>query len=127
MLQKSRQQQRSKLGKEGEAIAVSYLLKKHYRILERNFKARYGEIDIVALDGDTLVFVEVKTRSSRLYGTPEEAITPWKLRELAKTAQYYHLLHPEHTGGMRIDVLAFILDPLTRNILHFQHVRNVTL
>jgi len=74
--------------------------------LERNFKKRYSEIDIVALEENTLVFVEVKTRLSDQYGSPEEAVTPWKLRQIAKAGQFYKLIHPELPDLLRVDVVA---------------------
>lgn len=98
------------LGKKGEEVAVKFLQKQGYKILEQNFKKRYGEIDIVALDKKTLVFVEVKTRFSEEYGPPEEAVTPWKLRQIAKTGQFYKMLHPELPDLLRIDVVAVDLD-----------------
>lgn len=93
-------------GRSGEETAVIYLQKKGYKIIGRNFKSKFGEIDIVALDGNVLVFVEVKTRWSREYGYPEEAVTPWKLRSIIKTADYYKLLYPNTPALMRIDVIA---------------------
>jgi len=93
-------------GKKGEELAASYLKSQGYKILERNFKKRYGEIDIIAQSGSTLVFIEVKTRWSRKFGLPEEAVTPWKLKSVIRTAQYYKMLHPELPEAMRIDVVA---------------------
>lgn len=128
MSQKSPQyRSRSKLGKLGEAFAASYLLKNGYHIIERNFKARYGEIDIVAKKEGRLIFVEVKTRSGSVYGSPEEAVTPWKLREVILTAQYYQLIHTLQQRSMRIDVIAIVLDPLTYDVRYFRHIPNVTL
>ena len=106
------------MGKRGEQLAVEFLQKKGYKILERNFKKRYGEIDIIAQapstssgqGGETLVFVEVKTRFSEKYGPPEESVTPWKLRQIAKTGQFYKLLHPELPDLLRIDVVAVEFD-----------------
>lgn len=79
----------TKTGNYGEEIACKYLQKQGYKILERNFRIRGGEIDIVAKDGDTLVFVEVKTRYSHDYGLPAESMTPWKIKALLKTARFY--------------------------------------
>lgn len=93
-------------GSSGEDLAISYLKKHGYRILERNFHSRVGEIDIIAKDGQVLVFVEVKTRWSKKFGNPQEAVTPWKLQSIIKTANYYKLLHPELPDAMRIDVVA---------------------
>lgn len=79
------------VGNKGEDIACWYLKKQGYKILERNFRIRGGEIDIVAKDKDFLVFVEVKTRYSHEYGLPVESITPWKIKYLLKTAKFYLL------------------------------------
>lgn len=76
-------------GDHGEDLACKYLQKLGYKILERNYRIRGGEIDIVAKDKDTLVFVEVKTRYSHEYGLPAESITPWKVKHLLKTARFY--------------------------------------
>lgn len=76
-------------GNHGENIACQYLKSRGYRILERNYRIRGGEIDIVAMDGETLVFIEVKTRYSHDYGLPKESMTPWKVRALLKTARFY--------------------------------------
>ena len=93
-------------GKEGEKLAVSYLESQGYKIIEKNFKKRYGEIDIIAQKEDVLIFIEVKTRWSKKYGLPEEAVTSWKLKSVIKTAQYYKMIHPELPEAMRIDVVA---------------------
>lgn len=96
--------------KKGEQLASEFLTKKGYRIVDRNFRKGYGEIDIIAVHEQTLVFVEVKTRTSTLFGTPLEAITYWKLKTLIKTAQLYKLLHPNLPDSMRIDAVSVILD-----------------
>ncbi len=105
----------------GEDLAVKYLQKNGYKIIQRNFKERYGEIDIIAIDSTpqaatekdsnskVLVFIEVKTRKSRLYGSPLEAITYWKLKSILKTAQYYKITHPSLPESMRIDAVAIEL------------------
>lgn len=113
------------LGRHGENLAVDYLRSQGYKILERNFKARYVEIDIIAQDKDVLVFVEVKTRFSEKYGTPEEAITPWKLKTLKKAAEYYKLLHPELSEALRIDVVAIELGP-DRSVKRLNLIKNAT-
>ena len=95
-----------RIGQQGEDEAVHYLKKQGYKIVERNFKKPQGDIDIIALDGDTLVFIEVKTRYSKAYGLPVEAVTPWKVRALVKNAQLYKMLHPSYPESLRIDVVA---------------------
>lgn len=77
------------VGNHGENLACEYLKKLGYKILERNYRIRGGEIDIVARDKDTLVFVEVKTRWSHEFGLPVESMTPWKIKALLKPARFY--------------------------------------
>lgn len=77
------------IGDHGEKIACKYLQKLGYKILERNYRIRGGEIDIVAKEGDALVFIEVKTRWSHEFGLPVESMTSWKIRHLLKTARFY--------------------------------------
>ena len=100
-------------GEMGEEFAVKLLKKKGYKILERNFQTRLGEIDIVAIDPSTgsgpdgtLVFVEVKTRWSEKFGKPEEAVTPKKLSKIKRTGEYYSLTHSTAPKKLRIDVVA---------------------
>jgi putative endonuclease len=113
------------LGKYGEDLAASYLLKHGYRILQRNFRAQYGEIDLVCQHGNTMVFVEVKTRQSHAYGLPEEAVGSRKLQEIIKTAQYYMLLHPHMPSSMRIDVISIYI-PQGEVVPVLRHIENVT-
>lgn len=102
-------QRNSFLGKAGEDFAVKLLLKEGYKILERNFRSHFGEVDIVALKDNTLIFAEVKTRYSNKFGSPLEAVTPFKIRKLSKTAQYYSLLHPEYPKKLLIQVVGLTL------------------
>jgi uncharacterized protein (TIGR00252 family) len=116
---------RQLLGKRGEDLAVSYLQKHGFRIIERNFKVRYGEIDIVSVVGDILVFVEVKTRIGEKFGKPEEAVTPRKLREVIQTAEYYKMCHDGLPDAMRIDVIGIELTP-EGDIVSFNHIQSIT-
>ena len=75
----------------GEELACEYLLQNGYKILERNFRIRGGEIDIVAFDGETLVYIEVKTRTSYQFGRPEESITLRKLKFLERAAKFFRI------------------------------------
>ena len=81
--------QKKKLGAQGEQIAINYLHNRGYQILERNYRNRLGEIDIIARHGTDLVFIEVKTRSDNIFGSPLEAVTSSKQRQLAKVALGY--------------------------------------
>jgi len=99
------------LGKLGENLAVKLLQKNNYKVLERNFHTRFGEIDIIAQEADTLVFVEVKTRFSHKFGPPEEAITYWKIKHIIKAGQYYKILHPKLPEALRIDAVTIDFSP----------------
>ena len=109
----------------GEDLATDYLKKKGYKIIERNFRKGYGEIDIVCLKDKTLIFVEVKTRTSTSYGTPIEAISYYKLKSLVKTAEFYSHLHPELPSALRIDAISVMLDH-SSNPVSIEHVENIT-
>ena len=98
------------LGNLGENLALKHLKKNGYKIINRNFESKYGEIDVIARDGKTLVFIEVKTRSSDKFGYPEKAITPWKIKRMAKTAQYYLTRYPREKSPFRLDAVAISLD-----------------
>lgn len=99
---------RQALGARGEALAAAYLQQRGYAIRETNWRCRVGEIDIVAVDGGCLTFVEVRTRRGSAFGTPEESITAAKQAKLIEVAQTYL---QEHEGEQlpedwRIDVVA---------------------
>jgi putative endonuclease len=94
------------VGRTGEEIALKYLRRKKYTILETGFRLFRGEIDIIARDGKTLVFVEVKMRMSDAFGRPEEAVTPGKQEQIRKVAQGYLLKHRLGDVDCRFDVIA---------------------
>ncbi|WP_083940028.1 YraN family protein [Desulfoscipio gibsoniae] len=97
---------RRRLGIRGENIAAEYLKRKGLQIIERNFKCRLGEIDIIAREGNYLVFVEVRTRSSASCGLPQESITAAKIKKLRRLAQVYLALRPYKNLDVRFDVVA---------------------
>ena len=80
-------------GARGEALVARYLLARGFRLAETGYRCRYGEIDIVAWDGGTLCFVEVKARANSMYALPREAVTPAKQRKLRLTAAHYLASH----------------------------------
>lgn len=82
-------QSKRKIGNLGEDAAENYLKQLGYAVIEKNFYYRHGEIDIIAKDGSTLVFVEVKSRRSERFGKPEESVTPKKQEMLRRTAEGY--------------------------------------
>ncbi len=113
------------LGRYGERKACAYLKKQGYRILGTNFRCKAGEVDIIAADHETLVFVEVKTRSSDQFGTPQEAVTAEKLRTLRQVAQYY-LRETDAPNNMpvRYDILALTIDQNDR-VTNIEHITNI--
>jgi len=94
------------IGEKGEQLALSFLSSQGYLLLERNFRCRLGEIDLIMKDGKTVVFVEVKSRSSRNWGLPQEAVHPRKQAKIRRVAQYYLLLKKISEVPVRFDVVA---------------------
>ncbi|HWQ30272.1 MAG TPA: YraN family protein [Negativicutes bacterium] len=94
----------------GENLATDYLTKNGYRVIERNFSCRSGEIDIVAVQGDTVAFIEVKTRSSERFGLPSEAVSMSKQRRIVKTALYYLQKNGLLDYMCRFDVIEIVSD-----------------
>lgn len=108
----------------GEDAAAKYLQDKGYKIIERNYRKSHTEIDIIALSGSTLVFIEVKARSSNTFGTPFESIPPWKVNNLVKTAQFYKLLNPKLPDDMRIDAVGVFVE--NGRIKKIEHLENIS-
>src|SRR3990167_10749073 len=100
----------------GEDLATKFLKDKGYKIIDKNFRKGYGEIDIIAIQGRTLVFIEVKTRTSNRFGTPFEQITSFKIRALERTALFYKKLHPNLPDAMCIDAIGIELDSLGNTV-----------
>ena len=111
-----------KIGKFGEDEAEKYLRKKGYKILERNFNCRRGEIDIIALDKDEIVFIEIKARASLKYGYPSEAVTKYKLKHIYKTAEYYLYTRKLQNQNTRIDVIEVYIKNNNVIINHLKQV-----
>lgn len=97
------------VGKYGEDLAVAFLSKLGYKIIDRNFRIRGGEIDIIAMDGNVVVYVEVKTRSTHQFGTPEESVTYHKLKFLERASRFYRASNSKLPQLERIDVVAIDL------------------
>ena len=108
-------------GKKGEELAVEYLVKNGYKIVEQNKRfSRFCEIDIIALDKDTLVFCEVKTRKTTACGSPLEAITKTKYQNIKKGIFFYLQENPKYKK-FRIDAIAIVLTPK----VEIKHLRNI--
>ncbi|MDN5346640.1 MAG: putative endonuclease [Clostridia bacterium] len=97
---------KQEIGRLGEEAAANYLKAMGYRILERNFRCRLGEIDLIALEKDELVFVEVRTRTSLSLGLPQESVRHWKRHKLRELASFYLKKFPDKTPPCRFDVVA---------------------
>ncbi|MBO5413709.1 MAG: YraN family protein [Clostridia bacterium] len=111
-----------KVGRFGEDEAVKYLKQKGYKILERNFSCKRGEIDIIALDKDEIVFIEIKARISLKYGLPSEAVTKNKLKHIYKTAEYYLYTRNLLNENTRIDVIEVYIKNKQVIINHLKQV-----
>ena len=110
------------IGKIGEDLATKYLEDVGYTIIERNFMARQGEIDIIAKDKKELVFIEVKTRTNDMYGKPIEAVNMQKQKHLLNTIKYY--LYSKHLENefVRIDVIEVYFNNDTYKINHIKQI-----
>jgi putative endonuclease len=98
------------LGKTGEDLACAELARRGYEIIARRYRQRNGEIDIIAKDGQTWVFVEVKARDTREFGDAAEAVTPFKRRRIAQLARDYVALHRLSNCPCRFDVVSIHFD-----------------
>lgn len=92
-------------GIEGESVAEEYLKNIGYKILDRNFSTKVGEIDIIARDGNTLVFIEVKARDNVAFGRPVESITAAKVRSITRAAQWYLIAKHKQNCLCRFDAI----------------------
>lgn len=110
------------LGKSGEKVALRYLEDKKYKIVAMNFRLFRGEIDIIAYDNNTLVFVEVKTRKSTDFGLPEESVTPSKQKQIKKIAQGFLTKNNLYETECRFDVVSLILDK--GKTYSIRHIKN---
>ena len=113
---------RHEIGKLGENLAVKYLEKQEYKILERNFKCKQGEIDIIAIDKDEIVFIEVKTRTNKKFGVPIEAVDRTKQKHLVKAAKYYIYKRHLENDFIRIDVIEVYI---CNNKCKINHIKQI--
>lgn len=113
---------KKEIGRQGEELAADFLRQKGMEIVARNVYTPAGEIDIVARDGETTVFVEVKTRRSAAYGAAVEAITPRKLAAMQGSAEYYAAQHGLWDLPMRIDVVTIEWTKERYAIVHYPNI-----
>ena len=102
---------RQRRGEQGEQIAVNFLKRLGYQIEQQNYRCRQGEIDIIAKDGATLVFVEVKTKTQAAFGAPQAMVTPTKQKTITHVAMRYVQQHRFLDTALRFDVIAITFRP----------------
>ena len=114
---------RQRLGNWGEGVARRFLEREGYRVLDTQYRCRWGEVDIVATEGGELVFVEVRTRRGTRFGTPQESIAPSKASRLESTAQHYMAKNGLTHSNWRIDLVSILLDSggLVQEVSHLKH------
>jgi putative endonuclease len=108
-----------KIGTDGEQLAAALLQEKGYQVLERNYRYRRSEIDLIVRRENWLVFVEVKTRSSAAFGFPEEFVEPKQKTRILEGADYYQYI-TEWTGNVRYDIIAVSIDQGEPQLLHIE-------
>lgn len=112
---------RRQFGNVGEGLAANFLQSQGMTILAIQYKKPFGEIDLIAQDGDEVVFVEVKARATSSYGYPEDSVTPEKIRHILRVAQSYLTEH-QIEGPWRIDVLAVEYHQTPPKITHLKNI-----
>jgi putative endonuclease len=110
---------RTRLGGAGEAVAAEHLVKVGYRIVARNHRCRRGEVDLIAEQGEILVFVEVRTRETSAFGGPEETVGPRKQRRVVLAARDYLVRRRGPPRGVRFDVIAVVDSPQGPKLTHY--------
>ena len=114
---------RKQKGNAGEEAAVQYLISQSYEIVERNWRCRSGEIDIIAMNSGSLVFVEVRSRSRGiLQGTAEESVTASKIRQVRSVAEFYLYTKHQTDTSITFDVITVILDN-DLSVLSLNHIK----
>ncbi len=110
-------------GKKGEELAIQHLERQGFKIIKQNWRySRLGEIDIIAAENDTLVFIEVKTRTSSEFGHPTESITPKKLNRIKKLAEIY--INSNNSAGyenFRVDMVGILIGK-TKELIHIKDI-----
>ena len=108
----------------GERLAAQYLKDRSYQILEHNYRLRTGEIDLIAKEGERIVFVEVKTRRTLKFGVPQAAVTPAKQKQISKIALSYLQTHNMLDVPCRFDVVAIFLSSSKSTPPKLDHIQN---
>ena len=112
--------QHNQLGKKGEQLAVDYLLKNDYSIIERNFRFDKAEVDIIAQKGNILAIIEVKTRSTTDFGNPQDFVKPGQIKRLVKAVDEY-ITVKKLDVEVRFDIIAIVKEGKNYNITHLEN------
>ena len=107
-------------GKQGEKMAANYLKKNGYKIVEKNYHCKFGEIDIIALDGDILSFIEIKTRSTNEYVPPEFTVTKHKQSKIKRSAGHYLGRHGIENRDCRFDIVAITMGKGKKDVILYK-------
>ena len=113
---------KQEIGKYGEDSVAKYLSEKRYKIINRNFRCKNGEIDIIAKDKDEIVFIEVKTRTNLEYGLPAEAVDKNKKNHIRKVAEYFIYKNDMINNYCRFDVIEVFITNDKYEIIHLKNV-----
>jgi len=115
------------IGKLGERMACDFLIRKGYRIIKRNFQTRFGEIDLIVSKDGKLIFVEVKLKIGEDFGTPEEMISKYKIKQIEMTGETFLMQFPEYEQkfSLQIDAVCIVLSD-KKEILRIAHYENIT-
>ncbi|MEW6182579.1 MAG: YraN family protein [Bacillota bacterium] len=113
---------RKQLGEFAEKLAADLLRRKGYRIVVQNYRCRYGEIDIIALDGQTLVFIEVRAKGSTGFGKPQESIGYQKRKKLREVARYYLTSEVQKGSSCRFDAVAVQFETGSLKVRELEHI-----
>lgn len=113
---------KQQIGAYGEEVAVRYLKQKGYKILERNFYCKQGEIDIIAKDKNYMIFIEVKTRSNLFYGNPASAINNIKQNHMYRVAKYYLYINNNMNHLVRFDAIEVYVDKNRAKVNHIKQI-----
>ena len=108
----------AEIGAKGESLAAKYLMEKGYEILERNYRYKHAEIDIIAKKGQLVVFIEVKTRTKANFGFPEDSVDDKKAAKVIEGAEQY-VLENDWRGDIRFDIVSIIMET-DKSVQHFE-------
>lgn len=110
------------VGDLGEGIAVEYIKKKGYILIQRNFRCKQGEVDIIAKDKDEYVFIEVKTRNSKRFGQPAEAVNCLKKKHIYNVTRYFLYKYKIENSSIRFDVVEILLNKDGYKLNHIKQI-----